>query len=238
MSFPLCPHLTHTHTTSPAVLYFSDIVRVAPSVKTRLSDCCSLTHLVYKSSLSFFLSLFSVPLLGCWRWEMATGPDAGVMSGRVIINIRNCGETKGPKWKGLAGWGDLTMSCTSVIFLVRLELSQGFNWNPDFKETPQPIQATPPPLHPPHYPIPTPPLAPLAGSTHVHSAAHRLWPRRYHRASPCATPGWNWLCCCLHRVFRCPSPLLCGCSCCTARLPTTLFTSHIFCMMWSYFTSD
>lgn len=26
------------------------------------------------------------------------------------------------------------MSCTSVIFLLRLELSQGFNWNPDFKE--------------------------------------------------------------------------------------------------------
>lgn len=71
------------------------------------------------------------------------------------------------------------MSCTSVIFLVRLELSQGFNWNPDFKETPQPIQATPPPaapsdpLPPPPSPtIPSPPLplAPLAGSTHVHSA--------------------------------------------------------------------
>lgn len=68
-----------------------------------------------------------------------SGPDVGVMSGGAIINIMSCRETKGPKWKGLAGWGDLTMSCTSVIFLVRLELSQGFNWNPDFKE----------PLHPP-----------------------------------------------------------------------------------------
>lgn len=67
----------------------------------------------------------------------------GEREGCVIINIRSCRETKGLKWKGLAGRGDLAMSCTSVIFLLRLELSQGFNWNPDFKE------ALAPPFHPP-----------------------------------------------------------------------------------------
>lgn len=72
------------------------------------------------------------------------------VSGGVIINIRSCRETKRLKWKGLAGRGDLAVSCTSVIFLVRLELSQGFNWNPDFKET----------LSPSSNPLPnsTPPL--------------------------------------------------------------------------------
>lgn len=130
---------------------------------------------------------------------MAVGPDAGVMSGRVIINIRNCRETKGPKWKGLAGWGDLTMSCTSVIFLVRLELSQGFNWNPDFKETPQPIQATPPsPSARQPLPLPYPPLShphPCTGSPGwIHSCplrqprARRLWPRQYHREHRHAQP--------------------------------------------------
>lgn len=72
----------------------------------------------------------------------------GVMSGGVIINIRSCRETKGLKWKALAGRGDLAMSCTSVIFLVRLELSQGFNWNPDFKETLCPSSSPPSQLHP------------------------------------------------------------------------------------------
>lgn len=90
------------------------------------------------------LCVFSMGL-----WEGGGGrPDVGVMSGGEIINIRSCRETKELKWKGWAGRGDLAMSCTSVIFLVRLELSQGFNWNPDFKETLGPSNSPPSQLHP------------------------------------------------------------------------------------------
>lgn len=121
----------------------------------------------------------------CWGRRWGPGPDVGVMSGGAIINIRNCRETKGPKWKGLAGWGDLTMSCTLVIFLVRLELSQGFNWNPDFKETLHP--STPPSPQPSS----TPALALLAGSTHVQRPyTQSVTATISERASPCTTlPG-------------------------------------------------
>lgn len=134
-------------------------------------------NLVYKSC-----PFFSPPPLGV---AVTSGPDARVMSGGAIINISNCRETKGPKWKGLAGWGDLTMSCTSVIFLVRLELSQGFNWNPDFKAT----------LHPSTPPSPqtnsTPALTLLAGSTHVQRPyTQSVTATISERASPCTTlPG-------------------------------------------------
>lgn len=131
---------------------------------------------------TLFLSpVHFVPAVGA---AVRSGPDVGVMSGGAIINIRSCRETKGPKWKGLAVWGDLTMSCTSVIFLVRLELSQGFNWNPDFKETVHP--STPTSLQTNS----TPALTPLAGSTHVHRPyrSHRPWPpqylREHHHAQP------------------------------------------------------
>ena len=105
------------------------------------------------------------------------------MSGWAIINIRSCRETKGLKWKGLAGRGDLAMSCTSLIFLVRLELSQGFNWNPDFKDslapssnppqTPHPLFPNPPFL--PFLPLlaypnkTTPPPTPQHTNTHTHT---------------------------------------------------------------------
>ena len=105
-------------------------------------------------------------------------PDARVMSGGAIINIRSCRETKGPKWKGLAGWGDLAMSCTSVIFLLRLELSQGFNWNPDFKETLGPSSSPPSQLHPW--------LDPL----NVHGTyTQTMTTTISERASPCTTPA-------------------------------------------------
>lgn len=113
-------------------------------MQRNLAVCLCLSNLP-----TLFLSpVHFVPAVGA---AVKSGPDVEVMSGGAIINIRSCRETKRPKWKGLAGWGDLTMSCTSVIFLVRLELSQGFNWNPDFKETLHP--STPPPptpdqLHP------------------------------------------------------------------------------------------
>lgn len=105
----------------------------------------------------------------------------GVVSGGAIINIRSCRETKGLKWKGLAGRGDLAMSCTSVIFLVRLELSQGFNWNPDFKESFAPSSSSPPHPHP--WPSQTSPLLylswldPLVMST---AHTHRTWPLLCH----------------------------------------------------------
>lgn len=84
----------------------------------------------------FFCSLKGVSVCVCVVWR-------GEREGCAIINIRSCRETKGLKWKGLAGRGDLAMSCTSVIFLLRLELSQGFNWNPDFKEALAPRSTRP-----------------------------------------------------------------------------------------------
>lgn len=65
------------------------------------------------------------------------------------------------------------MSCTSVIFLVRLELSQGFNWNPDFKET----------LHPSNPPLqtrPTPPLLYLPWLDPLMSTHHAVHTDRDH----------------------------------------------------------
>lgn len=114
--------------------YFSDM-------QWNLAVCLCLSNLP-----TFFLSpVRFVPAVGA---AVRSGPDVGVMSAGAIINIRSYSETKGPKWKGLAGWGDLAMSCTSVIFLVHLELSQGFNWNPDFKETLNQPPLTPDQLHP------------------------------------------------------------------------------------------
>lgn len=123
-------------------------------------------------------------------------PDVGVMSVGAIINIRSCRETKGPKWKGLAGWGDLTMSCTSVIFLVRLELSQGFNWNLDFKET----------LHPSNPPFTPDQLHPCSTSPGwIHSCPHTMLYTQTvtttisERASPGPAPAGIHLA----RIFRC-----------------------------------
>lgn len=145
---------------------------------------------VFKSHPVFFFFLL------WWRWGGGGRPDVGVMSGGAIINIRSCRETKGPKWKGLAGWGDLAMSCTSVIFLVRLELSQGFNWNPDFKETLGPSSSPPSQLHP------------CTNSPGwIHSRPQHIHTDRDHyniRGSiTMHDPGWNWLCSYLRKIFRC-----------------------------------
>lgn len=119
----------------------------------------------------------------------------GVVSGGAIINIRSCRETKGLKWKGLAGRGDLAMSCTSVIFLVLLELSQGFNWNPDFKESFAPSSSSPPHPHP--WPFQTPPLLYLHLSCpqHIHTSIHTDRDHYYvtHNIAMYCTPQ-NWLC--------------------------------------------
>lgn len=148
--------------------------------------------------LSTLPTLFLSPVQFFFYWGGGGGgmPDVGVMSGGVIINIRSCRETKGLKWKGLAGWGDLAMSCTSVIFLVRLELSQGFNWNPDFKETLGPSSSSPSQLHP------------CTNSPGwIHSRPQHIHTDRDHynirESITMHDPGWNWLCSNLHKIFRC-----------------------------------
>lgn len=143
--------------------------------------------LVFKSHPDFFSSYY-------WIW--GGRPDVGVMLGGVIINIRSCMETKRLKWKGLAGRGDLAMSCTPVIFLVRLELSQGFNWNPDFKETLGPSSSTPSHLHP------------CTNSPGwIHSRPQHIHTDRDHynirESITMHDPGWNWLCSYFHKMFRC-----------------------------------
>lgn len=133
--------------------------------------------------------VLSVFLFGGERGLWGDG-GVGVVSGGAIINIRSCRETKGLKWKGLAGWGDLAMSCTSVIFLVRLELSQGFNWNPDFKESFAPSSSSPPHPHP--WPFQTPPLLYLHLSCpqHIHTERDHYYVT--HNIAMYCTPR-NWL---------------------------------------------
>lgn len=144
------------------------------------------------------------------------GLFVGVISGKVIINFKSCRETKGLKWRGLAEWGDLAMSCTSVIFLVRLELSQGFNWNPDFKETLGP--SSKPPTSP--FSIPAPPLllTPLAGwirshSQHIHTEHDHY---NIRQSITMHDLGWNWLCSYLHRTFGCGA-LICVAFVCASK---------------------
>lgn len=154
--------------------------------------------------LSSLPSLFSSPIQIFFLFTIGLGvgggggcrPDVGVMLGGVIINIRSCMETKRLKWKGLAGRGDLAMSCTPVIFLVRLELSQGFNWNPDFKETLGPSSSTPSHLHP------------CTNSPGwIHSRPQHIHTDRDHynirESITMHDPGWNWLCSYFHKMFRC-----------------------------------
>lgn len=169
----------------------------------------------------FLSSVHFVPAVGV---AVRSGPDVGVMSGGAIINIRSCRETKGPKWKGLAGWGDLTMSCTSVIFLVRLELSQGFNWNPDFKGT---LYSSAPLL--PFQTNSTPALTPLAGFAHVHTPCHTqtVTTTISERASPCtALAGIDVAH--IHSLFRCLGRLgsVWNCDCILGFMTLTLWSDQ------------
>lgn len=169
---------------------FSNILYVASSSET-FRVWLWLSSLVFKSRPFFLLLSVGVVVV-----RAGGRPDVRVMSGGVIINIRSCRETKGPKWKGLAGWGDLAMSCTSVIFLVRLELSQGFNWNPDFKETLGPSSSPPPQLHP------------CTNSPGwIHSRPQHIHTDRDHynirESITMHNLGWNWLCSYLLKIFRC-----------------------------------
>lgn len=176
-NFPcLCPRLpclALPHCPPRLPPFRADIPQICSETSGSVSGSPICQPCLYVPSIFF--------LLRCWGWRWGPRPDVGVMSGGgAIINFRSCRETKGPKWKGLAGWGDLTMSCTSVIFLVRLELSQGFNWNPDFKETLNPSTPPSPQTNS------TPALTLLAGSTHVHRPyTQSVTVTISERASPC-----------------------------------------------------
>ena len=177
------------------LLFLFDLILLPLSRVDVSQTFCRLSTLPALSLSPVQFCVFVISSWGCERGGGGARPDVGVMSGGVIINIRSCRETKGLKWKGLAGRGDLAMSCTSVIFLVRLELSQGFNWNPDFKRNPRPIQ------RPPH-PNSTPALTPLAGSTHVQSTHTQTVTTTISESITMDDPSWNWLCSYLHKMFR------------------------------------